>query len=586
MVRIKIAATFALIFGIGALAGAQGGGFGGAQGSTQGRLQGRIQGFEGSLATYLNGDAIRSLLTPGEFIEWTMKKMKAGQVVIAESQSDAFDPAMEVVDDKGKIVAENDDRYPGDQRPLLLWRCDKDGDYALHVRSFRGKAGGQAFTRFKIYESVDLSDGAPVEAELANGTPFLLRVPVKAGQIKELVHDQSPAYMSCTYNATIAPGGLPQESPAIALRLQPAIYAVMEPVDGDYYIMETPYGNQPRGKVRIATHEVVPKVLALDGESGMVKAPTHSRAVWELKVRAGELLETSTPELDINSPFVVCEKPDLSKFDMSKPETNPFFPQANPPSQEPAVDFLPARARDRRLTVFRARRDTTLLLATNGEGRSNEFTLKVRPPAANFAEQTANAGKLKIAAYDYWAFDAKAGDVMSFKSAVNGFNDVIVVRDPELREVWHAEAQLDQTTSAWQMTVQQPGRYLVSVSCLGDGGGGDYSLSRTVYHAKEFSAGSPAKGEIAPGQTQVWKFTATPDHPLLVRWTSKDFNFGVSIYDDKGNATGFQREAVDPHNWVGILKVDGPRTFLIVLSGGTKTSDYTIELGKIPGVGS
>src|ERR1700722_3148256 len=93
---------------------------------------GRIRAIEDLLSRYLNGDEIRSVLSPGEFSSFPLN-LKAGEIVVSEARSDAFDPALEIVDDKNKVVAYNDDRYPGDQRPLLFWRCDHDGAYALRV---------------------------------------------------------------------------------------------------------------------------------------------------------------------------------------------------------------------------------------------------------------------------------------------------------------------------------------------------------------------------------------------------------------------------------------------------------------------
>src|SRR5260370_128290 len=81
-------------------------------------------------------------LPPGEYCEWILK-LKPGQIVFAEAHSEAFDAALEIVGEDKKVLASNDDRFPGDQSPLLCWRCEKEGSYALHVRCFHDKSGGQ-----------------------------------------------------------------------------------------------------------------------------------------------------------------------------------------------------------------------------------------------------------------------------------------------------------------------------------------------------------------------------------------------------------------------------------------------------------
>jgi len=545
-----------------------------------------VQQIDGRLGMYLNGDEIKNILTPGEFSEWTLK-LKAGQVVIAEARSDAFDPALEIVDDKDKVLASNDDRYPGDQRPLLLWECKKDGSYGLRVRCFHDKSGGQFHIRFKTYDTVDAGTEGMVEKEVSANTPFLLKVPMKAGQVKDIVTGTGARrdWMRVSFNTVIFPDGLPERSPSLAEPIAPAIRALIAPVAGDYYLLYTAGGwRTDKGPIQIGAREIAPTPLVKQGGKYSAEAPTNVPALWELSVKAGELLQVSTPGLDLGCKFVLSEAPDFAKYDTSKPETNPFFPQLKVPPQDSPVDVLPARARDGRVTVFRARRDAKLWLATDGLGpQSQQFALHVQPAAAVFAEDQACTGKLKVGNTDYWAIEAKSGDVMTLSTTATGFAEQIVVRDPEMNEIRGTTAGPDETSDKWQMVVQKPGRYLVAVSCLGDGGGGDYSLSRHVFHAKEFGLASPAGGEIKDGQIQIWRFTATPDNPLLIRWNSTNWDYDVAIYDDKGQGADFQRQELDEHNRIGILKVGQPQSFVIVLTGKPRAASYSIALEPIPG---
>jgi hypothetical protein len=558
------------------------------QGTAQGIYQREsIQAIERNLAKYLNDEEIQSVLTPGEFVEWKLD-MKAGQVLFGEAQSSAFDPGLEVVDDSGKTLANNDDRYPGDQRPLVLWRCPANGTYFLRVRSFRDKSGGQVDVRFEAYHSMDVVGDVMTEGIFAATQPFLVRIPMKAGQIKDLVAEKrgDGNYINFNFDVVISPTGLPERSPSLATPISPAIRALIAPVDGDYYLLAVPYGyGGGNGRVRIGTRDFAPRMITLAGSSATVMAPGNRPALFEVNVKKGDLLEASTAELNLNSAFRVSEAIDFSKFDVAKPETNPFFPilRAQPPQQEPALDFLPARSRDGRVAVFQARRDARLWLATDGAGPGKEYTLAIKPAASSLVEDKSNVGHLKVAKVDYWAFDAQAGDVMSFSSVTTGFNPVVVVREPGLGEIRHAEAALDQTADQWRMTLQKPGSYLVKVSCLGDGGGGQYTLTRKVFRPQEFSMATPAKGEISEGQTQIWKFTATPNNPLLIRWNSSAWNYDVAIYNERGEPSGFQRQTVDEHNQYGLLKVDQPQTFIVVLTGGKAKASYAIELNKVPG---
>jgi len=125
---LNVAVGFASVMAVGQQAG--------YQGLYTGPVDRSVNAIEGTLGRYLNGDELKSVLTPGEFANWDLK-LNAGDVLVADAHSDAFDPGLQIVDGQSKVLAENDDRYPGDQRPLLFWRCEKAGTYGLRVRCFR-----------------------------------------------------------------------------------------------------------------------------------------------------------------------------------------------------------------------------------------------------------------------------------------------------------------------------------------------------------------------------------------------------------------------------------------------------------------
>jgi hypothetical protein len=549
---------------------------------------GSVQTLEEGLSAYLNGEEIKSVLTPGEFVEWKLK-LKPGQVVIAEARSDSFDPALQIVNEQNKVLAFNDDRYPGDQRPLLLWTCERAGTYAIHVRSFHDKFGGEFFLRFKTYDSVTVAPGKAAEIGGIGESPFLLRIPMKAGQIKEIVSTSPGArnYQRFYVQQFIAPDGLPALNLSQAFQSVSVNTMLLAPVGGEYFALCAARGYDPRRMVCASTREVIPRPLTRKNgiESGMGR--TNLPAVWELTVKRGQLIEVSTPGLNLDCGLVVAEAPNLSRYDVTKDGANPFFPLTGPPPDNgPLAIQLPARRRDNRISVFSVSRNAKLWLASNGAGPPNaQYAIRVRPAAAPFPESKTTTGRLKVGNTDYWSFEANAGDVMSFHASTRDFDQVVTLRDPEMAELRHVEALPDQTSDEWRMVVQKPGRYLEALSSLGDGGGGAYSISRRVIHPREFGLSNPARSEISAGAIQVWKFTATPKVPLLIHWGSANWSYDVAIYDEKGNSADFQREDVDPHNKFGILKVSKPQTFVIVLTANQKKASYSIELSPIPGYG-
>ena len=567
-------------------AGAQGGGFGGQNGRNT-QVNSAIQGIDQAISGYLSGEEIKSVLTPGEFCEWTLQ-LKAGQVVIAEARSDAFDPALEVVDSNGKVLGANDDRYPGDQRPLLFWRCSSAGNYALHARCFHDKSGGQFFVRFRVYDCIDVPPGKNVVSSVDSNSPFLLRIPMESGEIKEIISHFGGARNAVGFRIQqiIAPNGLPDINLSHQIPSITNNTLILAPVSGDYFALANLAGPfSPEGQIHVFTRDLVPQKLIKEGTTLSGKAQTNLPALWQLSVKAGDLLEVNTPDLFPNCQLQLAEVPDISKYDLAKPETNPFFPKVamDPGSGGLPLSQLPGRARDSRVYVFHAWRDAKLWIASNGWGPGNEYSVAIKPAAKAFSDVGLNHSKLGIGKTDYWAFEAKAGDVMTLESKSDGFAPLTIGRDPDMTELRHAEARVDQASDGWRMIVQRPGTYVVSMACQGDGGSGDYSFSRKVFHAKEFGLDKPAKDEITKGQVQIWQFTATPKTPVYIHWTSSDWQYEISIIDSQGRQTDFQRQAVDAHNTFGILKVDRPMSYVIVLTGTGGPAKYSIELSPLPG---
>lgn len=561
-------------FGGGAAGAAQGG-----QGGRQGEYDRSIQNIEALIGTYLQGDEVKNILTPGEYSEWPLS-LKAGQVIIAEARSDAFDPALEVVA-KDKVLATNDDRYPGDQRPLLLWRCDQDGAYALRGRCFRDKAGGQFFLRFRIFNSLDVLD-KPAEKEFEPNEWLLIRVPMKAGQVKQVL-PESPTqkHLGVMTSARISPIGLPDiylGKELAPLDSEPA-RTLVAPVDGDYYLMTYTYG-RTKGPLRVAVRELKP--AALGASDGTTKAPAETPTMWTLPVKKGQLLQISVTGPRSDTHLIVSERPDFASYDLKAPEKNPFFPKSKDAvDAEPGFETLPGRARDQRLVVLAARRDVNLWITCDGRGASGTYSLDIKPAAQALNDKA--GGRLKIGSTDYWQFDAKVGEVMTFKSTSQGFAQDIVVRDPELSTIRRVTPGVDDDVAEWSMVIQTPGRHLVSISCLGGGGTGDYSLARKVFQPKVFGKGSPAKGTIDAGEVQVWAFTVQPNEPVLVRWFSSGA-YNVSIHDSSGAQTSIPLTTVDPKNRYGILKASAPMTYLLVITSRGPKAEYSIELSDLPGL--
>ncbi|MCH8977688.1 MAG: hypothetical protein IH945_00390 [Armatimonadetes bacterium] len=552
-----------------------------------------MQQIENAVNSYLDSKEIKNILTPGEFSQWTVD-MKAGQVLIADARSDAFDPALQIVfleegedeEADGKVLAQNDDRFPGDQRPLLIWRCEKDGKYKVRARCFRDKSGGQFFLRMKTYESLDMNSNGPAEMEVDGSEKILLRLQMKAGDIRQVYFERpnDKEYVWGVVEITISPSGLPDimlTSPIDRVIRD----SVMAAVDGDYYVIVRP---SPRreGKIRARVREISPVELQRRDGRYSDTADRNTLSLWTLDVKEGDILQVSTQGVSLSSRFVLAEQPDITEYDLDKNENNPFFPK--PVDEEdddgPVIVQLPARARDQRVGVFVVRRDATLWLASNGSSeKDGTYALSVVPASRDFVAAKVIESRLNVGYTDYWTFEAKAGDVMTFNSTATGFAEQLIVRDPDLTVAVWQSPNPDETEANWSMVIDKPGRYLVAVSAIGDGGSGAYTLDRQVFSAQEFGKSRPAQGDFSSGRAEVWKFTVTPDEPMLMHWRSSALNYSVSIRDEKGAQATLPLVVIDPRNQYAILRVVEETTYLLVLVSLGKKMDYAITLSDLPG---
>ena len=563
--------------------GGLGAGFGG--GGQQGGMQQQIynrsaERISEAIARYLDTQPIMNILTPGGFSEWTLD-LKPGQVVIAEAWSEAFDPMIEVFDGKS-VKGTNDDRYPGDQRPLLLYRAEKEGKYSLRARSFRDKAGGQFFIKFKIFDSVDLVGTETAQRKTA-GT-FLTRVHLKAGEIRQVFEVPRPNdYLATRFEQVISPIGLPITSWDANIEMV-APDSIFAPVDGDYYVLT----NSSRdGDISIGSRTLPVAPLKPVNGNATGTAVTTTPAFWSIDVKAGELIEVTISDVHANSPLIATTKPEYEKFNLQNAEQNPFFPETGAPENKgPKFALLPAKARDNRRMVIAVLEDTTLWLGTRGHGAPDkQFALTVKPAARDFGPAE-NRGSLKIGMHDYWVYDAKVGDVMRFKSSAQGFAHRVTVRDSQLGVLVDQAVSLDADAISWDFFAERAGTYLVEMSCIGDGGGGEYKLERTSYSPRVFTKDTPATDRLEQGAVHVWKLTATPDQPLLVHWKSSGWNFGLEVRNENGGRLSLPLTVVDNQNRYGVLKVNEPTTFIIVLRSIGDPIDYSINLTDLPGRGS
>ncbi|MBX3111613.1 MAG: hypothetical protein KF857_06350 [Fimbriimonadaceae bacterium] len=569
MKRLIAVAASALVATSGLAQGGQAGG--GAQG--QDGVVRSTAVLNGQIGRYLNGPEHAHILTPGDHTDWPLK-LEAGQVVIAEASSVAFDPALEIVDGAGKVLASNDDRYPGDQRPLLLWRCPAKGDYSLHGRSFRDKSGGQYAMRFKVFDTIDVSPGHTTEADVKGDLPVLLRISLKRGQVVEAYNSPADGKPTMDFGlaGVVSPCGLPDIDLMRPFRRGADQSVLMAAVDGDYYYF-CDY-QLDHGRVRIGVDEYTPRVVSDTGRAVTASVGQAKVDIWQFTAKKGEVLKVTTPELRPDSPMVIQPMPKLPPVDPKNQDWSPFYPDVPDPKADSGPQFqsLRGRVRDSRVANLKVSRDTTLWAVTRPlrvDGKP--YTFRVGPAALALPQGKAASGKLRAGDADFWSFTGEVGDVVSLATDSQSFVQMATVLDPDMVPLTTDMPRVDQTGTAATLILRRPGENLVQVSAFGDGGTGDYTVTRRLLPPAEFSAQKPAAGDIEGGGVQVWKFTAQPNEPLLLKWVTKDSAPRLRALDSEGREVGLPLKYVSENLAYGLLIVDKPTTYVVVIQAvGTK----------------
>lgn len=528
-----------------------GGGFGGAgQGQGGGGMQGPDgnEGVNQRTLPYLSQREATSILTPGEYVEWELD-LKKGQVVIAEARSEAFDPALEIVEGE-KVLIDNDDRFPGDQRPLLLWHCEKDGKYLLRARSFRGRAGGQVFSRHVVLNCQDLSFGnnrlTPPE-----GDSFLYRVALKQGDFVQPRMSHGFGIWTPIRSVRITSGGLSYAD--LVPGLEPAVPgALCAPVDGFYYFyVEGGFGSGP---VDISLEKLIAEPITKVPAESVRKAGIG--AVWSIDLKKGDFIEFDSRETRFNGGVFFAEAPDFTKFD---PKSNPFAPR--PATEKARFMEMALRGSGRSCVGILAHEDTKLWIANPGSV-PNPPRLLVKPASIALSGNRAE-GRMNIDNYQWWSFDANPGDVVKLTATVAGFASEIKVLGPDLRQIGERSTFKETDRAEMVFVARNGGRHLIAVSCKGHGGTGSYSIDREVIPPQALEFSSKVTGTLNQGDVKVFKFTMQPGPTKLLKFRG---SAQYQIAGASGQARGlvpFQVGGNDYHHGV----FTSPVSYLIVVQG-------------------
>ncbi|HLJ54197.1 MAG TPA: hypothetical protein VKT77_04105 [Chthonomonadaceae bacterium] len=483
--------------------------------------QGGQGGFGGGgalTADAREGDPVsfQHILTPGDSGEWPITA-RAGETVIVFVASNSFDPAAQIVDAAGKVLAENDDVRPGDQNSLILYRFANAGDYKILVKGFKSAAGGQYTLRLQRFMAIDLRKGERNAATLGRTGARWHRF--SADQFETLVISVQSATFAPQVEVYMPTGQIvslyerQHGSPGHARN------AILQaPLKGDYYLQVI--GRENAGYVAtIATARVAP--LAIGVASAARRLDAGGLDLWTFPGKAGDVLRVRAAGAGPSPTVSVWRR---QSADKPEEQTDSAV------GGEPVIPLPVGAKRTGEMVVMLNRTGTHQIEVSQSQGLPTDYTITVTPASRPWTAGRDPAAALPVGGSDFWALDGKAGEVVKLEGLAEAFDIELELFNPRGDSVDRNDDGAGGHNALITALLKDTGRYLLRVHAYGDGGGGTYKLVRRPDPVRMVKIGGRVEAVVGAGASDVWSFEGRSGQTLILSVRSHDFNTRAIVY--------------------------------------------------------
>lgn len=470
--------------------GAAGGGFGG--GGFQG---GNInKGFEGEVQSF------NHILTPGDRGEWPIGAKK-GDVVIIKASSDVFDAALEMVDEKDKVIAQNDDIEDGNQAAQILVRFPADGKYRALVKGYKSAAGGKYTMEIRRLKSLDMDFDKPLQANFPESGSFLLRIPeAKGGTVAFSIFTKS-----YTQIALFKANGVSVDlSSEVNNGCRQAVFESTK--EGDSYIWFRAFSQKTAFKAIASIGKVSPITINNDGVKSILG--TGKLAIYELDVKSGDT-------------FDVPQLPSNLRLEQEEIKTTGDNDDGTPA----LVQLTSEKHNDK---YFARKKSKIRFSVSSFEEKDLPYNLVVKGAAASWPAKEKLTDSIGIGQTKLYSFDAKLGEIVKFKGQAQTFDMVFELYDPEGRRVGYNDDDEDLNPSSL-IPIGKSGVYTVVISSLGNGGGGTFSLSKEIIPVVALAKDKWITSETKSDSPSRWHIILKKDELYMIRLKSSLFQPQLSV---------------------------------------------------------
>lgn len=480
-----------------------------AQGGLGGGRGGRVS--DGDTTSY------KHILTPGDRGEWPLT-VRAGETVIVSVTSTNFDPAAEIVDGAGKVLAQNDDVRPGDQDSLILYRFPAAGAYRVLVKGFKSVAGGQYTLTIRRFLPADLRRGERNATVLGNSHLQWHRFSALSGETlvvttRSAVFDPEPQIY--------APNG---ERVAADTRAwnggRTASLVFRAENTGDYYLRIAPNSDMNGGyTVTLAAARVAPITLGATSPNRHLEA--GGLDLWTFHGKAGDLIRIETRSSGPGASVSLDFPPPAAKVGAATDVTDRGDSPVRLPSDPKARGVVVALLR--RTGTYQAEVSQPL-------GQEMEYTLRMAPDLKPWTADQEMSGTLALGGSDYWAVDGKAGQIVRLVGVAESFDLALELYNPRGERIDVNDDGDGGRNALLTDLLKETGRYLLRVSAYGDGGSGAYRLIHRPDPTKPITVGGRSEGNLGAGSSDVWSVRGKAGQTVILSVRSQEFDPHATVY--------------------------------------------------------
>lgn len=569
-----------LLVALGSAQGGSQGGFQGNQGGNQGN-QGGQQETSYPPRNLNNGiergiwDSKNAILTPGDKVEWKLKGVP-GQTIFATVRTDVFDPVLKIVDSKGKVLAENDDQYEGNQAPFLAFTFADDKEYKLVVQNYRSAAGGRFDLFTQTFTAVDLKLGenkVPVKVperdeerlrrtyvrfKATAGTVYALpRVTVGEGNRVQYLQPQM----------IIGPTGIYKDD---FFNYRPTTNGPLFEAKkaGDFYVVYSPANGSGNLVARLDTVEVrnVDKVGAIKAE-----LPPMGQLIVKYKVERGDIIRRQVSKQgNIGFSLDLTSLPENGE----KPETQPIG-NAN----ESVRFYKPQFTDNENLYMMHTASANAMLIFAAGTETPGSITLNQTMDIPTWQDGIPAEGQVGLGETKFYTISGKKGDIQRLGGTAQGFEleFQLINMDGE------ATTFIDKYNHrpGHELRYSENEKFLVAVSSPGTGGSGTYKMTLNAAKPERITLGTIATYTDGPS---FGTYAVDLEKGVQYQLTSADVNTNITLIDDQGNVVPVAALVLAGKRviYIGVGKTG---TFKIKIESGTQGSKFRVDKTQLPDLG-